>query len=583
MSLLEKRAPSKVLVDDTAPLACFIEAAHNVHTHTEYIVRVQRGPNPENSWQVKKRYSDFDALNTSLQVSGVPLALPPKRLLGKLEREFVAERQRGLQLYLDALTAHPVLATCTAVRLFLDPDSYPANYTELALQQVSMFFRSEPRWEVVEPLRDMGWRIRKRYFLIKPKEEPKTRQLLSWADFGPDQFLSTKDLQAAMKLLPNISHPYVAPAAFAEASESSGLVVRTINDKGTLRDLIHKTKPRDHFLYKYCSPRRSAPLDIAHVRLYGRQILEALRFLQERGFPYGHVHAGNVSVEGEACRLLDLENALLGLPSAMRGITAQYRKINTLDAVDVFSFGLLLHEMAYGAPPSAIPIDAPSLGPSSSPYIATVLESILSADALRSGLPTLQQLLATPLFRDVTLPNGGEKPQFKIPSRLREALKVAREAVENRLHEDQRTLHQFRKLSRAQSYHGSEEEKKKRKMLARKRAKKSRQLTTDETEEPPTNGTSTGSCTSSPPTTPSTPTPTGIGAPPAPPPPPPPPPPPGPAPPAPPALSGLPAPSLSPPGAGRDVGRGALLGSIRSFSKAGLKSVSISDRNSAKV
>ena len=27
---------------------------------------------------------------------------------------------------------------------------------EIALQQVSMFFRSDPKWEVVEPLKDIG-------------------------------------------------------------------------------------------------------------------------------------------------------------------------------------------------------------------------------------------------------------------------------------------------------------------------------------------------------------------------------------------------------------------------------------------
>lgn len=53
-------------------------------------------------------------------------------------------------------------------------------YTENALQFVSMFLRSEPHWEVDEPVRDMGWRIRKSSFFIKPKDQPKQRLLLSW-------------------------------------------------------------------------------------------------------------------------------------------------------------------------------------------------------------------------------------------------------------------------------------------------------------------------------------------------------------------------------------------------------------------
>ena len=51
---------------------------------------------------------------------------------------------------------------------------------EMALQYVSMFLRSEPQWEVVEPLKEMGWRVRKSFFLLKNKQQPKERALLSW-------------------------------------------------------------------------------------------------------------------------------------------------------------------------------------------------------------------------------------------------------------------------------------------------------------------------------------------------------------------------------------------------------------------
>ncbi|TKC33279.1 hypothetical protein EI555_012573, partial [Monodon monoceros] len=60
------------------------------------------------------------------------------------------------------------------------------------------------------------------------------------------------------------------------------------------------------------------------------------------GFPYGHLHASNVMLEGDACRLLDLENSLLGLPSFYRSYFSQFRKINTLESVDVHCFGHLL-------------------------------------------------------------------------------------------------------------------------------------------------------------------------------------------------------------------------------------------------
>uniref|UniRef100_A0A4W5L3V8 PX domain-containing protein n=1 Tax=Hucho hucho TaxID=62062 RepID=A0A4W5L3V8_9TELE len=88
----------------------------------EYIIRVQRGVSTENSWQVNKNL-------IYKFVSGVSLPLPPKKLLGNMDREFIAERQRGLQVYLDFITQHHILATCQLVKKFLDANNYSANYT----------------------------------------------------------------------------------------------------------------------------------------------------------------------------------------------------------------------------------------------------------------------------------------------------------------------------------------------------------------------------------------------------------------------------------------------------------------------
>lgn len=67
-----------------------------------------------------------------VQVCGIGLLLPPKKLIGNMDRDFVAERQRGLQAYLDSLTQHPLLSCSLPVKKFLDPSSYSANYTGTA-------------------------------------------------------------------------------------------------------------------------------------------------------------------------------------------------------------------------------------------------------------------------------------------------------------------------------------------------------------------------------------------------------------------------------------------------------------------
>ncbi|XP_073325138.1 PX domain-containing protein kinase-like protein isoform X2 [Pagrus major] len=503
MSFLEKKpSPGRLLLDDTVPLTAVIEASQNLQSHTEYIVRVQRGVSSENSWQVIRRYSDFDVLNSSLMVCGITLPLPPKKLIGNMDREFIAERQRGLQTYLDSITQHPLLCSSLYVKKFLDPNNYSANYTEIALQQVSMFFRSDPKWEVLEPLRDMGWRIRKKYFLIKNKELPKERYLLSWVDLGPDKFLSDKDLQSAMKLLTSLSTPYLCPLLFSSTGESSALLIRPFSERGSLRDHICKVKPRESYLKKYCNPKKSQGLELQQIKQYGRQILEGLKLLHDGGVFFGHLHASNVIVDDGVCRLMDVENGMLGVPSALRPAFTQLRKINSTESIDVFCFGHLLYEMTYGRPPDSVPIDQYPAVPYTT--VVSVLQSILSTEACKSGMPTVSELIQTPLFSDVHLQHS-EKLQIKVPSRLKEALKTAKESLERRLHEEQRVLHQHRRLTRAQSHHGSEEEKKRRKILARK---KSRQSAYENEEDVSVrNNNNSGSGASSPPTCPSSPTP----------------------------------------------------------------------------
>ncbi|XP_030061221.1 LOW QUALITY PROTEIN: PX domain-containing protein kinase-like protein [Microcaecilia unicolor] len=567
MSFMEKPPAGKVLLDDTVPLTATIEASQSLQSHTEYIIRVQRGISMDNSWQIVRRYSDFDLLNNSLQISGLSLPLPPKKLIGNMDREFIAERQRGLQNFLNVITTHHLLSNCELVKKFLDPSNYSANYTEIALQQVSMFFRSEPKWEVIEPLKDIGWRLRKKYFLMKCKNQPKERLVLSWADLGPDKYLSDKDFQCAVKLF--LLHPYIYHITFATASESSALVIRTFNEKGTLRDLLYKAKPKDPFLKKYCSPKKPQGLELQQIKTFGRQILEVLKFLHERGFPYGHLHASNVMLEGEMCKLLDLENSLLGLPAFYRSYFSQFRKINTLESVDVHCFGHLLYELTYGRPPDSIPTDDFPLAPSLS--VVSVLESILSSEASKMGMPTVSELLQMPLFSDVILTNS-EKPHFKIPTKLKEALKTVKESIEKRLIEEQKLIYQHRRLTRAQSHHSSEEEKKKRKILARKKSKRSALENGEEQSTKYNNSNNSGSGASSPLTSPSSPTPSTAGAttsqsiPPPPPPPP---------------EADIPTQVTSPSVHG--TCRGALLNSIQNFKKGTLKKAKTNDSSAPRI
>ena len=62
--------------------------------------------------------------------------------------------------------------------------------------------------------------------------------------------------------------------------------------------------------------------------------LQALLFLYDLGFPpLGHVHTGNIFVDGDVCRLGGYVNTLLGYKTRLHLIS------KNLDAVDVVMFG----------------------------------------------------------------------------------------------------------------------------------------------------------------------------------------------------------------------------------------------------
>ena len=67
----------------------------------EYSLRVHSSPPvKDGGWLVSKRYSDFTSLDDTLRSYGVMFSpsLPPKKVFGRLDDEFVAERLKGLQV-----------------------------------------------------------------------------------------------------------------------------------------------------------------------------------------------------------------------------------------------------------------------------------------------------------------------------------------------------------------------------------------------------------------------------------------------------------------------------------------------------
>ena len=84
-----------------------------------------------------------------------------------------------------------------------------------------------------------------------------------------------------------------------------------------------------------------------------------------------------------------------------------------------------------------------------SPLLGSVLLSILSPGVLKSGkLPSVQDLLATPMFSLTSESLPGPPPRLKLSSGSKEALRLAVEAGGRRLVEAAAELKTFRKLSK---------------------------------------------------------------------------------------------------------------------------------------
>ncbi|KAG7162239.1 PX domain-containing protein kinase-like protein-like [Homarus americanus] len=437
MSVFEKKKEDRLSTDDTKPLVCNITDAQNTDGHIEYTLEVWRTPDTETKWTVSHRYSDFAQLHAALKVGAVVLPqLPPKKVFGNTDRDFINERRVALQKYLEGLLSNLTLAASLPVKRFLDPKNYTRNFQEEARQNVHIILRSGGSHEVTEVLPSCGTRICKEHFLAHPLADPKSQHVLWWAPFGPDRAMNLRDTHATLTALVQCQHPYIVPAISNIATEAGVCVVRPWFPQGSVRDMIHQAKPRGSSLVKYSSDKLCS-IQQKDCAIYGRQILEALLFLHEKGLGHGHLHTGNLVIDNNVCRLLELENQVVGLPNQLRSHMIHHRKINSIEAIDVYCFGHVLYEMIFQKRLTTntcneLPPECPALSRS-------VLESILSAEACKNGLPTV------PL-------HSYEKPSLRLPSSVKQAIALSHEAMFTRLAADQKKIRQQRKLSKFEAF-----------------------------------------------------------------------------------------------------------------------------------
>ncbi|KAJ8011257.1 hypothetical protein DPEC_G00056270 [Dallia pectoralis] len=128
----EPGTPGDSWVRPLTPTLLGYEVMEERTKFTVYKVLVRR--NPEESWVIFRRYTDFCRLNNKLKelFPRFRLALPPKRWFrDNYDMEFLEERQLGLQAFLQNLMAHKDVTNSDAVRQFLCLDDPPGLFDSL--------------------------------------------------------------------------------------------------------------------------------------------------------------------------------------------------------------------------------------------------------------------------------------------------------------------------------------------------------------------------------------------------------------------------------------------------------------------
>lgn len=345
------------------------------------MLRVQRGVSRENSWRVLRRYNEFAELHKELQISGIELPLPGKRIVGKcshrqissavcgtrmcecetekrsekfpdinfcflltvcktgnMRPEFIAERRLALQNYINIVLMNPILASSLPAKKFVDPETYNQSFHDIAIQNASLCLRTEGTYALGKSLGLIGWRIRKHYFKVTQKvnasgssgaqtsggshsskhiltksssqshskllttaaslsleSQPKCLEgveflTLAWSEYGPDKYIEEKEIHSILKMLLTIQHPFIMPIEYVASNDSGIAVIRNFYTKGSLKDLLYGTSPKNLFMQKYGNPmgRGRGAMPIKDIAIYGRQILEALQFLHSKGLYCGN-------------------------------------------------------------------------------------------------------------------------------------------------------------------------------------------------------------------------------------------------------------------------------------------------------
>ncbi|KAH3759551.1 PX domain-containing protein kinase-like protein [Pelomyxa schiedti] len=333
----------------------------------------------------------------------------------------------------------------------------------ISLQQTLRMSRYPVAKILVDPNDTYGYRgqgpnpIKYAVLLRDTKRDLLLRTMSTKTPFIPFDF--DKKRKAFFDFIMGFQHPFIAPLVSLEYhQESSQLhVIREYYPKGSLRDLVYKVPSSQRLITTHNEyDVEGSALSVKAAAMIGRQVLEALIFLKQLGYPFVHLHPGNILVTpNNIFCLSDIENSFAGLrPFYWNFLTQDPQRQSSREVV---CFGLLFFEMVLARTPTpeslsslasipafkklpdpfrevlilifpqptSITSESPPSYPSTPPLATTPSVSTSPPPTTSASSPepppvTLEDLLSHPLFSTVTLPKQCE---YEIPANITLPLK----------------------------------------------------------------------------------------------------------------------------------------------------------------
>lgn len=272
-----------------------------------------------------------------------------------------------------------------------------------AWMDVQYYLRANGRYSQVTQLEVLGSRQHKNWFRVC--ERRLQSFLILTMSRKPEKMIppfTTATCIMIRDMINLLQHPFIYPIHDVDfmVDQNIVVVVYPICKRGSLKDYIYQNRFEEAWRDKYKSKRRA--LSVTQIRCFGKQILMALIYMEEKGFPpHGHVHTGNIAVESNCCQLMGIENSLIGEEPRIYPLIRKKLKQNP-EAIDVICFGHLIYEMSVGVELGSAHPQPGDLNLCKNPDIVAVLNFIFPERG--SNYPSLKEIADQTFFSQVPLP-----------------------------------------------------------------------------------------------------------------------------------------------------------------------------------